>query len=305
MSSRPTVSILVVSYQTKDILRDCLRSIEREVALPHEVIVVDNASTDGSAEMVAREFPVMRLLANTTNVGFSPANNQAMAMAQGQLLLLLNPDTVVLPGSIGTWVKRHTAAGATISGPRLLNPNGDLQVSAWKVPGLTNSFLELLYLHRLAGVGCYASSRFATDLEPGFVSGAAMLFGREVFERIGGLDPEMFWMEDVDFCVRVRQDGGTCWYFHEPAIVHIGGQSAKRNMDRVISNQLISRIKFSRKHAGALATNALVLVIYLHVFSRIMAFGLYTLFHTDPRANAYVFTLGKLNRYLFKGDRSI
>lgn len=305
MTSSPILSIIIVSYQTKAILRDCLQSIEREVELQHEVIVVDNASTDGSAEMVAREFPGMRLVANTMNVGFSPANNEAMAMALGRLILLLNPDTVVLPGSIWAWVDRHTAVGATVSGPRLLNPNGDLQVSAWKVPGLANSFLELLYLHRLSGVGGYAGDRFATDFEPGFVSGAAMLFGREVFERLGGLDPDMFWMEDVDLCVRVRQDGGHCWYFHGPAIVHIGGQSAKRNMDRVISNQLISRIKFSRKHAGTLATGALVLVIYLHVLTRIVAFGLYNVFRKDTRAHAYVFTWRKLHRYLFQGDRSI
>lgn len=305
MSAQPVVSIIVVSYATKSILQECLASIARSVEVAHEVIVVDNASPDGSAAMVEREFPEVHLIKSAVNFGFSPANNLAMERARGNYLLLLNPDTVVMPGAVAGWIDRHHASGASVSGPRLLNPDGSLQISAWKVPGVLNSLLELFYLHRISGIGRYSVDRFQNDFNPDFVSGAAMLFDRSVHDRIGGLDPDMFWMEDVDLCVRASEAGGTIAYFHAPAIVHIGGQSSRKNMDRVISNQLISRIKFARKHSNAISAAVLIGVIYLHVLTRIVAFGVLTVFRPDPRANAYVYTLGKLNRYLFQGDRSI
>lgn len=305
MRTHPVVSIIVVSYATKDILRECLASIVRSVHLSHEVIVVDNASPDGSAEMVENEFPGVQLIKSAVNLGFSPANNLAMERARGNYLLLLNPDTVVMPGSVDRWIDLHRSSAALISGPRLLNTDGSLQVSAWKTPGLLSSLLELFYLHRISGIGRYALERFQGDLAPDFVSGAAMLFDRALYEHIGGLDPDMFWMEDVDLCLRARRAGGTIAYFHVPTIMHIGGQSSKKNMDRVISNQLISRIKFARKHNNSISTMALIGVIYLHVLTRIVAFSLLTTVRHDPRASAYLYTLGKLNRYLFQGDRSI
>lgn len=299
------LSIIIVSYRTKDILRDCLLSIRRNVDVAHEVIVVDNASTDGSPEMVAHEFPEFTLVANVENVGFSPANNTGMARAQGKYILLLNPDTVVLPGSIPLWLNAHERRGAAISGPRLLNVDGSLQPSAWKIPGLWNALLEVFYLHRVVGIGRYATGRFTADFEPGFVSGAAMLFHSTLFHRSGGLDPEMFWMEDVDLCVRARKAGGSIHYFHAPTIVHLGGQSAKKNLDRVISNQLISRLKFARKHGSRTGFAFLVLVVQVHVITRIIIFTVLGLFRSEPRAKAYRHTAKRLYNYLFHGDRSI
>ncbi len=305
MSQRPALSVIIVSYRTPDILRDCLRSVREEAGLPCEVIVVDNASGDGTVEMVRREFPEVVLIDSATNLGFSPANNLALERATGEHLLLLNPDTVVRRGALASWLEAHQARGAGISGPHLLNIDGSLQVSAWKVPGLMASLLELFYLHRWLGAGAYPRDHFDTDFQPAFVSGAAMLFHRSVHERVGGLDPTMFWMEDVDLCVRVRRMGGSCWYFHRPEIVHIGGQSAKQNPERAISNQLLSRIKFARKHGGALPALAITFVVLLHILTRMAAFGLIARVRPEPRAKAYRITLVKLWRYLFHGDRSI
>lgn len=305
MSQRPALSIIIVSYRTPAILRDCLLSVRNNVGKPCEVIVVDNASGDDTVEMVRREFPEVVLIDSPTNLGFSPANNLALERATGEHLLLLNPDTVIRPGALAAWLEAHQARGAGISGPHLLNTDGSLQVSAWQVPGLMASLLELFYLHRWLGSGAYPRDRFDTDFQPAFVSGAAMLFHRSIHERVGGLDPTMFWMEDVDLCVRVRRAGGSCWYFHGPEIVHIGGQSAKQNPERAISNQLLSRIKFARKHNGALAAVAISIVVLLHILSRMAAFGLIAVIRPEPRAKAYRLTLLKLWRYLFHGDRSI
>ncbi len=305
MNDRPSISIIIVSYETRELVRDCLVSIRNGGERSVEVIVVDNASADGTVEMIAAEFPEVQVVRNATNVGFSPANNQGIARSKAPFILLLNSDTVVQKGSIVQWMKEHVDSGATVSGPRLLNTDGSLQRSAWKVPGILDQFLELFYLHLVSGVGGYTDEQYAQDFEPGFVSGAAMLFARELSDRIGGLDPEMFWMEDVDFCVRARKEGGTVKYLHLPEIVHIGGQSSKKNLGRVISNQLISRIKFMRKHGDVLRSTLLVLIILLHVLTRMVIFGILSIFGDEPKAKAYSYTLRKLFRYLFAGDRSI
>lgn len=305
MASGPLVSIIIVSYRTPGLLRDCLASLAAQAGAEHEAIVVDNASGDGTAEMVREEFPEVRLIASEANLGFSPANNLAMAQARGDYLLLLNPDTVLPTGCLARWLERHRERGAGISGPRLLNPDGSLQPSAWKVPGLAASLLELFYLHRLLRANGYPLQRFAADFEPEFVSGAAMLFERGLRERIGGLDPEMFWMEDADLCVRMRQRGASCWYLHEAALVHIGGQSAARNPRRAISNQLISRIKFARKHRSAPIAWCIAATMVLHALTRTAAFGLVRLLRPEPRADAYAHALVRLHRYIILGDRSI
>jgi N-acetylglucosaminyl-diphospho-decaprenol L-rhamnosyltransferase len=305
MSLRPVLSIIIVSFRTPDILRDCLRSLQAEVDLPREVVVVDNASGDDTVAMVRSEFPEVMLIDSAINLGFSPANNLALERATGEYLLLLNPDTVVRRGALASWLEAHRSVGAGISGPNLLNTDGSLQVSAWKVPGLLDSVLELFYLHRWSGAGAYPRDRFDTDFRPAFVSGAAMLFHRKVYERVGGLDPTMFWMEDVDLCVRVRQEGGSCWYFHQPEIIHIGGQSAKQNPVRAISNQLLSRIKFARKHEGPLSAAVLSIVVLLHILTRMTAFAIIAWVRPEPRAQAYRHTLVKWWRYLFHGDRTI
>lgn len=305
MLDRPQLSIIIVSYNTCEVLRACLASMQHEVDLPHETIVVDNASPDGSADMVAQEFPEMVLVRNNGNVGFSPANNTGMERARGRYIVLLNPDTIVRPGSMRAWVEAHERVQATISGPRLVWRDGRMQVSAWRIPGLLDATLELFMLHRVVKHNVYPATNFERDFEAGFVSGAAMLFERSVFEEIGGLDPGMFWMEDADLCLRVRKAGGTCWYVNGPGIVHIGGESSKHNVDRMIANQLLSRIKFARKHGSVMGGILMVVVIVLHALTRVTAFSVIGLMRPEPRARAYRHTLVRLYRYLFHGDRSI
>ncbi len=305
MPQQPQLSIIIVSYNTRAVLQECLASVQCETDLPHEVIIVDNASPDGSAEMVAREFPEMELVRNTDNVGFSPANNTGMQRARGQYIVLLNPDTILQPGAIRAWREAHQRVKATISGPRLVGREGMLQVSAWRVPGLLDAFLELLFLHRLLKHNAYPATNFDADFQAGFVSGAAMLFERSAFEQEGGLDPEMFWMEDADLCLRLREAGGTCWFLNGPGIIHLGGESSKKNMDRVIANQLLSRIKFTRKHGSSMAFACMCIVITLHASSRAVAFSILGLFREEPRASAYRRSVKRIYRYLALNDRSI
>ena len=299
------LSIIIVSYNTKDVLRSCLISVRAAMCVQDEVIVIDNASPDGSAEMVALEFPEFRLVASEENVGFSPANNIGMELATGVQVMLLNPDTIVPEGAFSLWRSEHVASGATLSGPTLVGVDGHVQMSSWRTPKVRDVVLELFFLHHVFGPARNMDAMGQQDHEAGFVSGAAMLFNRDLFERIGGLDPEMFWMEDADFCVRVKQVGGKVMFLHRPRIVHIGGESSKKNLARAISNQLVSRIKFMRKHRGMFAVSVVTISIYLHAVSRMVLFMVIALFRTEPRASAYRHAWVKLNRYLFTGDRSI
>lgn len=301
----PLLSIIIVSYNTCEVLRDCLDSVRREAGMPHEVIVIDNASPDGSADMVAREFPEAVLVRNADNEGFSPANNTGMKLAGGRYIVLLNPDTVVRPGAVPAWVEAHERVGASISGPRLVGRDGRRQESAWRIPGLMDAALELFMLHHLSKRNRYQAALFATDFPAGFVSGAAMLVERRLVEACGGLDPEMFWMEDADLCLRIREAGGTCWYVNGPGIVHVGGESSKRNVDRMIANQLLSRIKFARKHGSSLNFLLMTLVILLHAGTRAVAFSLVALMRREPRARAYRKSVTRIFRYLALNDRRI
>lgn len=305
MQSGHKVSVIIVNFRVKDVLRDCLLSLRSHAVSGMEVLIVDNASHDGSVEMVRAEFPEFQLIASNSNMGFSPANNVGMDACTGDLILLLNPDTIVKPGALQCWVDLHSVTKAGISGPKLLNADGSLQVSAWRIPGLLSSLLELFFLHRLFSTGNYPAETFNSDFSPECLSGAALLFDRAIYAKVGGLDPELFWMEDVDLCFRVSKAGYAVRYFHEPRITHLGGQSSKSNLNRVISNQLISRLKFASKHRNFLHVFALHLIVFCHILSRVLLFHLLLPIAGLARAKAYRFTFVKYLRYLFLHDRSI
>jgi N-acetylglucosaminyl-diphospho-decaprenol L-rhamnosyltransferase len=300
----PEVSFIIVSCNTCEVLHACLASIRDHAGVESEIIVIDNASSDGTREMIRSRFPRVRLIANEENVGFSPANNQGIALATGDFIVLLNPDTELRPGAMRSWIDAHTGHGAVVSGPRLENPDGSLQQSAWRVPGLGSAALELIGLHRFFPAHAYPVARFSRDFEPGFVSGAAMLSERRALVGLGGLDPSLFWSEDTDLCIRARAMG-RCWYLTGPVIMHIGGESAKRNPRRAISNQLISRIKLARKHRKWATASAIALVVGAHILTRAAAFTFINLLRKEDRADAYRYTWTRYWRYLMRGDRSI
>ena len=304
MAQSASVSIVIVSFNVKTLLRECLTSLSG-IPDEYEIIVVDNASSDGSQEMIKNEFPEVSFIDTGENIGFSPANNLAVNSSKADYILLLNPDTIVFKNTLQLWLKLHIESAAGLSGCRLLNSDRSLQISAWKTPWVLDSFLELLYLHRLFSITRYSQKKFSTDFEAQNVSGAAMLFSRDVYQKIGGLDPHLFWMEDTDLCYRISKVGEKVLYFYQPEIVHIGGQSSKTNYNRVISNQLISRLKFVCKHGSALSFYMLQVIIYLHVFSRIMLFGVFSLFKSTPKFKAYLFSLTRLNNYIWRKDMSI
>lgn len=242
------MSICIVSYNCCALLADCLRSIEATVGeLSCEVIVTDNASEDGTVEMLAAEFPDVLAIANENNAGFAGGTNQAMARATGDVLLMLNPDTIVHRDALQTIVNFFGEHPDAAVGPRLVSRDGDLQPSSHPFPTLGRTFAAQLGLHRLARPK--PESHEPTQVD--WVSGAALAMTREIWERVGPLDEEYFmYSEDVDWRLRAAREGLACWYLPAAEIVHLEGATwADLSTERVLAAHR-ANWRFFRKHYG-------------------------------------------------------
>lgn len=258
------LSIVILNYNTRRPLRACLRSLRDEGStslsggpVQTEVIVVDNASTDGSAEMTAKEFPWVNLIRSTRNGGYAHGNNQALRNARGAAILLLNPDTLMPPGGVAGLLDRlreHPEAG--IVGPRLLRPNGSMHLACRRsFPTPAIAFYRFSGLARLfphsPRLGRYNMTFVDPDLpiEVDSVCGACMLVRREVLERVGLLDERFFlYGEDLDWCMRTRQAGWTVRY--EPGVVvqHQHGAASRKRALRTTFHFFRAMDLFYRKH---------------------------------------------------------
>lgn len=274
------VSIIVVNWNTRDLLRDCLHSVlVATQSVAYEVIVVDNASADGSVAMLEREFPAVSVVANGVNLGFAAANNQGIRLARGRYVLLLNSDTIVMDRAVDKTVAfadRHPDTAVT--GCRVLNPDGSLQHTCFMFPSLLNHLLFATYLYRL-----FPGSRFFgreqmtwwdrnDSREVDVVTGCYMLVRTDAIDRVGPMDDEFFmYAEETDWCYRFRTSGWRCRFTPDAQIVHIGGGSAPTLGSRRarITNRSFARYMF--KHWSRPRAVAGVYLIALFYAVRLVA----------------------------------
>jgi len=291
MDSAVVLSIIVVSYNTVELLKDCLRSIYRNrEALSLEVIVVDNGSWDGSAEMLNREFPDVHLIRNQENRGFAAANNQGIRIAKGEYILLLNPDTVLLEGSLGEtlqFMKSHPEAG--IVGVRLLNQDGTIQQSCRSFPTVLNVLFEALFLYKVFPrsrlVGKYYMGWFNYDRvqEVDVVLGAFMMVRRSVFEKIGMFDEQFFmFTEETDFCIRAKRTGLKTYFFPGAEVIHVGGQSAEQDPERMFREIYHTQLYLFRKHYRFPDCHLMVLLRVAGMAIRVILYAFYGLVALKP-----------------------
>lgn len=225
------LSIIILSWNTAALLADCLRSIPDGARdLTYDVIVVDNASTDGSAERVANDFPEVKLIRNRQNVGYARGNNQGLAASSGRYVLLLNSDTRLKPQALTqlvAFMEQQRDAGAV--SPRLVLPGGEPQAFAFGGdPSI--GYLIKRGVYRLLWRRPIHDWRTTQIQTVDWVSGACLLTRREVLEQIGGLDENIFmYFEDADWCKRIRAAGWAIYFNPQIEIVHLGGQSLKQN----------------------------------------------------------------------------
>ncbi len=292
MTGRPLdLSLIVVSWNTRELLRQCLQSIVDEPgvylvaagapagaarppdALTVEIVVVDNASADGSAAMVQADFPQVRLMANQHNAGFAAANNQAIAQARGQVLFLLNPDAYLLPGAL-TGLTRFLAAHpeAAVAGPNVLKPDGDWQAASFRFATLWDLLCEALFLSVLWP----RSPLFARKELGGFhrdavrevdwVEGCALAVRRVVWDSVGPFD-EGYWMyvEELDWCRRAKGMGYRIFFTPEAQVVHYGQRSVARARASVLPLGFRSHFRYYRKFDGRAKELAVRLIALLQM----------------------------------------
>ena len=292
------VSIIIVNWNTRDLLRNCLQSITAQTSAPHEIIVVDNASRDGSADMVKTEFPDVILIANSGNAGFAAANNQGLRISRGRTVLLLNPDTLILDGAIDQmlgWLDRHPGVGCV--GCQVLEGPGVIQRTCFADPTLLNFVMVEFGLMRLArwvpffGRSWYTDWDRKSEREVDVVSGMFMLVPRTVMNEVGLLDDAFFvYGEESDWCRRIRKAGYTCVFSPEAQIIHLdgGSKSTSQIRSRMYVQIQKSHLIYSRKHSSTLGYAA---IRGLYVVTSALRLGLFSalrLVKPDENAKARV-----------------
>jgi N-acetylglucosaminyl-diphospho-decaprenol L-rhamnosyltransferase len=273
------VAVIVVSYNTRELLRLCLQKVCECPAPPRlEIWVVDNGSRDGSVEMLRSEFPTAHLIANTENLGFAGANNQALRAAGGRYALLLNSDAMLSSTALSEmWTLAETEPNAGVVGAQLLNPDGTFQASHSPFPTLWSEFLILSGLGRLLGGPRYPSHGAEREFGPqrvDYAEGACLLVRRSAVHHAGLLDEGYFmYAEEVDWCFRMRRAGWETWYQPAAEVVHYGGASSAGRATRREGDLYRSRVRFFRIHHGSVAAGILKAMIVASTAVKLVLHG--------------------------------
>ncbi len=273
------LSIIIVNYNTRAFLERLLVSLHETVQkTQHEVMVVDNASQDGSAEMVRRSFPGVVLLESKQNLGFSRANNLAARRAKGAFLLFLNPDTVVTERAVDEMVAflRANPKAAAV-GCKLLNEDGSLQRSCGRFPNLgielcTRTLLSRAFPNsRIFGRHKLSDWDYATVRSVDWLTGACLLVRKAVFDELAGFDENIFmFYDDVDLCLRLRRKGWDLLFYPHVSVYHFHGGAWRERRQVAIKQNLVNALYYYRKHHSKLARAALHVLMLLEI---VLSFG--------------------------------
>ncbi|MEO9573506.1 MAG: glycosyltransferase family 2 protein [Tateyamaria sp.] len=267
------LSIVIVNWNTQDLLRDCLRSVHAGLGnLKAEVLVVDNASTDGSCDMVISEFREVRLMKSKSNLGFAGGNNLALRLARGRYVLLLNTDTLVhgtvLQDAV-TWLDENPLCG--VMGPKVLNTDGTVQPSCSSFPSLGFLAMQTLGLTRFRCFDAYRMTGWdrSSERQVDVISGAAMFVRSSAMAQVGLLDEAFFFYgEETDWCRRFRNAGWDIVFTPIPSITHFGNGSVSKLSHKrdVLMTEGTTRLHL--KHGGWVAGILCYALLTLHNISR-------------------------------------
>jgi GT2 family glycosyltransferase len=267
------LSIIIVNWNAKNFMRDCLRSIYSHRPLKgFEVIVVDNCSSDGSAEMIANEFPQVVLIKNEGNFGFAKANNIGISHSRGKYLALVNSDVEVLAGcfdKICDFMDQNPLVG--LSGPLILNTCGSVQVSCRNFPSLWRSFCEATWLNQIFyNYSFFSAERMLFSMHNStrrvdVLSGCFWIARRDALDEVGLLDERFFiYAEDMDWCRRFWESSWMVVFYPDARAIHHSGGSSKREPLRFSQEQLKARLQYWKKYHGRSIVLAFSLILLLH-----------------------------------------
>ena len=262
------VSIIIVNWNTRDLLLQCIESVAHDCdGVETEIIVVDNASTDGSPQAVGEGYPSVRVIANERNLGFATASNQGVSEATGDYILLLNPDTVVHPGAISQmlgFLSERREVG--IVGPLLLGADGRPQISSFGIfPSPLEAMLRAMRIWRLAPKSALARRFLIRPESPGewvyseHLLGACLLIRREVLDQVGGFDEDFFlFLEETDLCYRTKEAGWRVAFYTGASVTHLGEQSMQHILHRSGGLYIRSYNRFCQKHGASILSRGAV-----------------------------------------------
>lgn len=254
------LTIIIVSWNTSGLLAQCLSSVY-ETGSRHtfDVIVVDNGSTDDSVSMVQARFPAVKLIRNERNQGFARANNQALEISESRYVMLLNSDTIVLPGVIDTLIEiadRNPTVGMV--GPKLLNMDGSLQKSWYSFPSILSEMIGQNFRNRTP------VPNIPDTFEVDWIMGACMLVRAEVLRGVGLLDEDyFFYSEEMDWCFRIKKHNWKIWYTTSTALYHLGGGSTRKGSVTHLVRLYTSKLLYFKKNHGNFARTLLRLGLAL------------------------------------------
>lgn len=274
------LSILIVNWNTRDLLLKCLESVARSLedlpATMSETLVVDNASVDGSADVVRTQFPQVRLIASQTNEGFAEANERAFKASSGEFVLLLNPDTELGGDAIRemlTFMRNDPTAGAV--GPGLIDANGNLQHSCYPMPTLSREFWRLFHLDSICNRARYPLAAWSQGgpRKVDVLQGACILLRRESVGDQEELFPIRTFMysEDVDLCFRLQANGWPLYWIPTATVIHYGGQSTRQVRTDMFIELHRSKIEFFRRNRGIRAARCYKLLLFMASLPRVLA----------------------------------
>lgn len=277
------LSIVIICWNDLKDIGPCLHSVFAETkSLQYEVIVTDNGSTDGSEDYIRENFPQVRLVENKRNLGFGGANNQGFKVAQGDYVLILNPDTIIRDRAIEklvAYADKHPAAGAV--GCRMLNVDGSYQRSAHPVMTVRSLLISALYLRWLGRISdafladTYVYWDGTTEREIGFQAGCCLLVRGPLLQQLKGFDERLFFQtEDADLCLRVKKSGASVLFYPDAQVTHIGGANRGRYPLPVVLETQRSFYRFFYKHYGEKGINRLRRVLLLRSAIRLTGYSI-------------------------------
>jgi GT2 family glycosyltransferase len=264
MKSTPRLSIIITNWNTRELVHQVLQSIfAHPPGVPFEVIVVDNASDDGSAEMIAQSFPMVRLIKNSRNEGYAKANNKGAAVANGEMILLLGSDVVVIDDGLQKmfdYLSSHSHVGAV--GCRLLNPDRTVQQSCRRFPTLRDAVLTYLSLHKLAGGYNIRDFDFYKTQEVDQPAATSLMIRKSVVNKLGLFDERYTILyNDVDLCRRMHDAGWKIVYLADAEVIHHGSQSTKRATPAVRLEMYRNILVYYFRNVGSLAVVVLLPIL--------------------------------------------